>query len=170
MTARIWQSRWLLSVLLIVGAALFVVGVAAERNGGSDHHDEVAITSTSANSSNEAAEGHTEGDESTEAIGAEAHQGEDETVLGLSLESNTLVTAGVIVSLLLALAAWRYGKRPILIAAGIFACAFAALDIAEVRHQIERSETGIAVLAGVVTAVHLAAAYAAAQRITRPTS
>jgi hypothetical protein len=32
-----WHMRWLLSSLLIVGAAMFAIGVAAERNA-TDHH------------------------------------------------------------------------------------------------------------------------------------
>lgn len=48
------QTRWMLSGPLVVTAALFVIGVAAERSTGDAHHDTVAgagcATATTAHS------------------------------------------------------------------------------------------------------------------------
>jgi hypothetical protein len=100
MRALVLHARWLLSALLLAGAALFVVGVAVERSG-DDHDDEfVAVSSEGAVEA--------EHDEAADA-GAQAEEpdhdeaAEEERVRGLDLESTPLVIAAVIVSVALAI-------------------------------------------------------------------
>jgi hypothetical protein len=51
--------------------------------------------------------------------------------------------------------------------AGVAMLAFAALDVREVFHQGDINESGLAVLAGAVAALHLAAAAVAAAMASR---
>ena len=51
-----------------------------------------------------------------------------------------------------------------------FASVFAALDIAELVHQIDRSAPGLAVLAAIIAVIHAGAAVLAAQRGTAGTA
>jgi hypothetical protein len=68
------------------------------------------------------------------------------------------------VSLLLVLAVWRAGASPwVLGVVAVAMVAFGALDVREVIHQANESRTGLAVLAGLVAALHLAAALLAAR-------
>jgi len=83
-------------------------------------------------------------------------------VLGLNVESPGLVVLGVAVSLVLAGLAWLRPHRALFIAVTAFAAAFVVLDVAEMFHQIDRSKTGLAVLAAVVALVHVLAALASA--------
>lgn len=147
--ADVSKMRWLLSALLIAGAALFTIGVTIERNIEDDHTEA------------------TEQTEPGEASERESHseEGEEETVLGLNLESPLLVALGIAVSLALAVGAWRSNARVVLIAAGAFAAAFAALDIAEAAHQADESRVGLVVLAALVALVHLTAVVVAVQRL-----
>ncbi len=137
------KARWLLSALLIVAAALFAIGAAAERDTHSEH--------------NETAE-HSESTETSE------------EVLGINLESTPLVLIGVGISVALAAAAWLTNRKVILLVATLFAVAFAALDIAEFAHQIDQSASGLAALAAIVALLHLAAAFVADQRRRHATS
>jgi hypothetical protein len=67
------------------------------------------------------------------------------------------------VSLALAVAAWLRPKlAPLLGLVAIGMLAFAALDVLEVFHQADIGENGLARLAGVVAALHVAAAAVAA--------
>jgi hypothetical protein len=77
------------------------------------------------------------------------------------------VIAAVLASLALAAAGWLRPQTPALLAAvAIAMLAFAALDIREVAHQLDIDKDGVAVLAGAVAALHLAAALAAAAMAT----
>ena len=153
-TARASRSRWLLSALLIAGAALFAIGVAGERRA-TDHHSSGETT-------------HVEGtNERTETTPVKAgSETSSENVLGLNLESGSLVVVTVAMSLVFALLAWRTNIRLIFLAFGAFAALFAAFDIAELVHQIEESRVGIAVLAAIIALVHVATTVVAAQRVS----
>jgi len=139
-----------LAVLIATGAALFAIGVLIET---SDTHGEPAA-------------GHVEGEpgESEIAEGAEsaeAHEEgeEDETLFGIDLESTPLIVAAVIASLALAAGAWaRPDSSVLLTLIGIAMLAFAVLDIREVVHQLDEDGSGLALLAGLVALLHLAAA------------
>lgn len=142
----------MLGTLLIVAAALFAVGVASE---GDARHDAVTTVETGThNEATEAAE-HNERSESA-ATGEEA--------FGVNLESTPLVVLAVIISVLLAAATWRTDRKLMLFVTALFAAAFAALDVAELSHQIKESAATIAVIAGIIAVLHAAAALLAEQR------
>jgi hypothetical protein len=161
------NRRLLLVVLLVVSTAAFVVGVSVERSSG-DSHDEPAATAASreaAESGEEHADEGAEGEASQSAVEAdsegagEAGQDEDESVLGVDLEATPFVVLAAAASLGLAVAVWlRPEWRPLLGLVAAVMVAFAALDVREVVHQVDEHNGGLAVLAGVVAALHLAAA------------
>ena len=185
MTLReIAQPRWLLSSLLIAGAALFAIGVAAERNA-ADKHTESGVetvntgvsgaeTTTLAAESGGDEAAHTdetggEGTAPTEvpAVEVAGHsESSSETVLGVNLESTGLVIVAAIVSLALAVLTWRLNVRLLLLTTVAFGAVFTAFDIAELVHQIKESRAGIAALAGLIALLHAAAALVAEQRTT----
>jgi hypothetical protein len=110
------------------------------------------------------------GGESHGETAGEAHgeSGNDEKVLGINYESTPLVILAVLTSLGLAAVVW-FARLPwllLLVAAAMLA--FAAFDIAEVFHQVDRDEAGIAVLAGFVAALHLGAGLGSAQLRREP--
>lgn len=159
--------RWLLSSLLIAGAALFAVGVAAERHA-TDHHTTEATPHV-----NEAATGETgaaepgtgEAATSESAAGATTHSElATEKVLGVNVESTGLVIVACALSVGLALVSWRTSHRRVLLAIAAFAVLSAVLDLTELVHQIRESRTGVAALAALLVLVHLAAAGVAQRR------
>lgn len=181
------QPRWLLSSLLIAGAALFAIGVAAERNANDTHTEtgtetaNTAVPGTAATvPTGEAAEAgggevaHTEvtSGEGTapivEPVGEAAGHSEssNETFLGLNLESTPLVIIAAAASLALAVLNWRRNVRALLLATLAFAVVFAVFGIAEVAHQIKESRSGLAFLAGMIALVHVATTFVAEQRAT----
>ena len=163
------RGRRLAAILLVVTAALLVLGVRAED----DTHDETSETVVD-QPAGEAGEGHIEGEgseEGGEEEGAEEGEGEaghdeaaeDETVLGVDAESPATVTLAVLVSLALAAGLWFTNRRSVAIAAVFVAVLFALFDIAEVAHQLDESRTGLAVLAIVIAVGHAGAAVLAAR-------
>ncbi len=60
-------------------------------------------------------------------------------------------------SLLLALAGWLRPGAALLAVIGVAMLAFGVLDLREIVHQIDEHKAGLAVLAGIVAALHLAA-------------
>lgn len=162
------QRRWLLSSLLIAGAALFVIGVTAERNTADTHTEtstETAQTDTTAHVEEAGGEEAPHTEES--ATAQEGHtESSSETVFGVNLESTALVIVAAIASLTLAALTWRWNLRLLLVAAVAFAVVFAVVDIAELVHQIEESRVGIAALAAAIAVLHIVAALVAEQRAT----
>jgi hypothetical protein len=136
----------LLACLVLAATALFVVGVALER--GSGHHDAVVTHEET-------------GEEGHEGEAAASEQAELRP-LGVDVESWPFVALAAAASVALAAAGWL---RPHAVALlGLIAVAllaFAALDAREVVHQLDVDETGLAVLAAAVAALHLAAALVA---------
>ncbi len=188
MTLReLCQPRWLLSSLLITGAALFAVGVDAERNVNDTHTE---IRTETANTGEPGTEATAPAGEAAEAGGGEvAHTDEtsgegtaptaepagaaaghaessSETFLGLNLESTPLVIIAAAASLALAALTWRRNVRALLFATMAFAVVFAVFDIAEVAHQIKESRVGLALLAATIALVHVATTIVAEQRAT----
>ena len=140
--------RTLLVVLIVAASASFVVGVSIERGDERAH----------------AAEAGEVAPETAERAGGEqeAERGEELRPLGIDVEARPFVAAAALTSLALAIAVWlRPRSDSLLIAVGLVVLAFAVLDIREVFHQADIDETGLAVLAAVVAALHLAAAAAA---------
>ena len=192
MTLReLCQPRWLLSSLLIAGAALFAIGVAAERNANDTHTEtgtetgietaNTAVPGTDVTASTgEAAEAggdevaHTDETSSegtapiAKPVGEAAGHSESssETFLGLNLESTPLVIIAAAASLALAVLNGRRNLRAPLFATMAFAVVFAVLDIAEVAHQIKESRAALALLAATIALIHLATAIVAEQRAT----
>ncbi len=177
---RIVAGRGVLSALLVIGALLFVVGVAAERG---DRHSEPARAAVVGSVPvNAVPRTHVEGSGSeeseaattsaTELAGQAETPGHPETgasvessegrVLGVNLESNGVVGVGVILSVVLAALVWSRRSKIVIVAVGAFTVAFAVFDIAEVIHQANGSHRGVAVLAALVAVAHLAAATVAA--------
>ena len=160
--------RWTLVALLLASTALFAVGVIAERSTANEHSEPASThIGESGEPTGEPAGAHEEGegssaDEPRHAEGAagETHTETNEAVLGVNVESTPLIVLAVIFGLALAaLTASRLGRLPaVLLAVAVIALAWAALDVREVVHQLDESRTGIAIVAIVVTVLHLAAA------------
>jgi hypothetical protein len=167
-------SRLSVVGLILVATVLFVVGIVWEKNSGEHHSESVAQASeTSAEKAGESggsSASSTEGGAATETpaehaaeAGGETSGESGEKVLGISYESTPLVIAAVLASLGLAAIVW-FGRAPwLLLVVAVAMLAFAVFDVAEVFHQIDRSEGGIAALAGLVAALHLAAGLGSAR-------
>ena len=158
------RLRRVAAILFVVAAALFVVGVATEGDSHTETTEAVHDESGETAEHNETAEaaGH---DEAAEAESGE--HAEEEAVLGIDVESPGAVASAVAVSLALAVGLWLLNRRWLALVAVGFGLMFAVFDIAEISHQLDESRTGLAVLAGVIAAVHLGAA-AAGGLSTRP--
>lgn len=173
----------LVALLLVGSAALYAVGTAIEHHKRAAHQERTAAISPAPKSSETATEkkatdenaGTSTGETTTESTdttttsaesGGETHS---EKIAGIDPESWPLVGAAIAASLLLAAGVyWRRGRW--LAAAVAFPILFAAGDIREVVHQIQESRTTVATIAGILIALHLltaaAAAYAIRQRGT----
>ena len=172
MTGFVLRARWLLSALLVIGAALFAVGVAAERNSEDDHRDEPVATQVDEGEEaepNDAAETakETQADEA-----GDRHEQEEggESVLGINAESTPLVVIGVGMSIAFAVLVWFRRDRWLLWTVAAFAALFTVFDVAEMLHQIDEDRTGIAVIAGVLAVVHASATLVAGTRATNETA
>ena len=151
--------------MLIGGAALFTIGVAAERHATGHHADSTIEAAIPAAVSSDADGG--EGTAQTETPVSETvghSEISGETVLGVNLESNGLVVFAVVISMALAVLTGLRSRHSLLHATLVFALAFAVFDIAEVAHQIKESRGGLATLAGTIALVHLATTGVAGQR------
>lgn len=159
------RLRRIAAVLLVVCAGLFVVGVTVEG----DAHAETTQPAGHQDEASGAAEGETGHDEATETGGAEAGHDEsaDERVLGVDVEAPGAVVLAVAVSLALAVGLWIRRQRWLALAVVGVAVVFVVFDVAEIAHQLDVSRKGLALLAGVIAAGHLAAA-ATAGLSTRP--
>jgi hypothetical protein len=166
-----WPHR-AIAALLVAAARLFVVGVTSE-NDNDVHNDEPAAETIAADRHDDAAESaeaiDAEAEErfTSEAEAAEEEAEEDaERVLGIDVESPVLVTAAVVISLLLAGLVWRRPDRRLLIIIAVFGASFAVLDAAEVAHQLDEDNTGLARVAGSIAALHAAVAALALHQAT----
>jgi hypothetical protein len=153
------------AALLIVCGGLFIVGVTAEA----DTHAETTEPAGRHDEASEAAEGETGHEEATETGGPKAGHDEsaEERILGVDVEAPGAVVLAVAVSVALAVGLWIRKQRWLAVAAVGIAVVFAVFDVAEIAHQLDESRNGLAVLAGVIAAGHLAAA-ATAGLSTRP--
>jgi hypothetical protein len=152
-----------IAILLAVAAGLFVIAVTSER-GKDAHHDEPAAETGAHDEATESAE-------SPVAEHARSETGTDtERVLGTDVESPLAIAIALVGSLVLAGLVWRRPDRRLLALVAVVAATFAVLDIAEVIHQLGEERTGLAMLAGVIAALHGAAAVLAVQlATTKPT-
>ncbi len=135
-------ARWLVGGLLIVSAALFVIGVSVERS--SENHVIPAVSQNAAPENtvdSDGGEGHVDTPTT-----AQTTSPQNESVLGIDLENPWLVGAAVVGSLVLMGALLRFGYRvlPIVV---LFAMAAALFDISEVLRQLQRNNTMVTLLA-----------------------
>lgn len=162
------SPRIFLVALLVASTAAFVVGVSVERSDG-DTHGETAATAESREAAESGEEhageagegGATEEEEAhAESTPGETDEGEgEETLLGVDLDATPFVALAAAFSIALAFAVWLRPAWGLLLATvAIAMIVFAALDAREVLHQLDEENTGLAVLAGMVAALHLAAA------------
>jgi hypothetical protein len=187
--------RALLIGLIVVATIGFVVGTAIERH--NSHHESAAQLKSegkapaSAEGGGESAAQHaaetgtsssesggesspTKAAEGASSTGAgEAHK--ELRPLGIDIEAVPFVILAALASLALAVAAWvRPRSVAVLLILAAAMLVFGVLDIREIFHQDDEGQTGLAVLAGVVAAVHFAAAAVAVvlvrrdQRTARP--
>ena len=157
--------------LIVLATIGFVVGTTIERNSEESHAESPAATSSqssggSQGEAGESAEHHAaeSGGESTSSAssGADAAHGEFQP-FGINIETVAFIILAALVSLALAAAVWLRPRSLLVLAiAALTMVLFAALDIREIFHQIDENRTGLAVLAGVVAVLHLAAAVAIA--------
>jgi hypothetical protein len=159
--------RVVLLALVLAATAAFVVGVAVERaSGEAGHHDTASPAAPGKGAA--AGEAHAESGGESQAAHAAGGAAAELRPLGINVEAWPFVIAAVLASLALAAAGWLHPQTPALLAAVAMAMlAFAALDIREVAHQLDIDKDGVAVLAGAVAALHLAAALVAAAMASR---
>src|SRR2546423_5047434 len=180
MSARPGRSDSVMSVraaivgLIVLATVGFVVGTTIERNSKESHAETPAATRSEGSTESHAegagsevkraAEPGSDG-ESTHAgegvpAGGEAAHREFQP-FGVNIEAVPFIVLAALLSLGLAAAVWTRPQS--LVVLGVVAAAmvlFAALDVREIFHQVDEGRTGLAVLAGVVAALHLAAAAA----------
>ena len=159
------RLRVVLIALLVVATAAFVVGVSVERSQGEAHAE--GATTAEGEAGQPAEAGHEDGAESGEAARAEesadaaADEDKAETFLGIDYEAVPFIVlaAAFSLALALALAVWLLSPSvPVLGLVVVAMVAFAALDGREVVHQLDEDNGGLALLAGVVAALHLGVA------------
>ena len=155
--------RRLFLALLVVATAAFVIGVSVERSQGETHTEAAATDGGS--SAAEAGEsrasgerGHESGEEvhTETSTGAHGNEGNAETLLGIDYEAVPFIVLAAVFSLALAVGVWlRPGWALLLALVGLAMVGFTALDVREVVHQLDEDNSDLALLAGVVAALHL---------------
>ena len=149
----------LFALLMLLATAAFVIGVTVEKNQG-DSHSVVEPSHSE--------EGSAEHEEAEHGDGAdEASSEESESLLGIDVESTPIVILGALLSLALIAAAVRWPRREVLAVAVVFCIGFAVLDGRELAHQLDEDAGGVALLAGLTMALHLAAGAAAALAVAQ---
>jgi hypothetical protein len=161
---HLWVLRVALAAALVVSGVLFAVGVHAERSSHHEGSSEVAREpATHSESEGTATEPHSEtgktAGEGQSAAPREHTSEATEHVLGVNMESDAVVWLVVIASLVLAAGVLLLPTVSAFVwVAVVFSLAAAVFDIAEIAHQISRSDAGLAALAASIAIIHLAAA------------
>lgn len=109
--------------------------------------------------------GHTREGEEGESVAP--HSEESETIGGIDLESTPLIVLGVVLSLALAGAALSWPRHEVFAVGVVFSLGFAVLDGRELARQLDEDVSGVATLAALALALHLAAAAVAAFAVAR---
>jgi hypothetical protein len=129
----------LLGALLVVCAALVIIGVSLER--GAAHTDGGAVAGSSEQG---------ESAEQRAAEGAAPRPGGQvetaETLLGVSLESPWTLAGMAVISVGLAVLVWRRPTRVVAVAVIVVAVGAGVLEVAEVVRQLSADRAGLAVL------------------------
>ena len=160
----------LLSSMMIVSTVLFAIGVALERAGEANEssgthaeiegeHQEGSEIEAEHNEREEVAEEHEENTELAEAHKEETvvEEPHSETILGIDFENPVFVIGAIGAWLALTVGLWLFGRR-VLVPIIIVAVSTAFFDILEVITQLNRSNSGLALLAAFITVLHLAVA------------
>jgi hypothetical protein len=142
--------RSVLVTLVIVATVGFVIGVAIERD---SHHETAGSSETHAATDN--AGEHSEEGKTAHANGG-AHTAAELQPFGIDIEATPFIVLAALVSVGLAALACVRRRRSVLLAVGVGMLAFGVLDLREMFHQADVHKTGLAALAGVVAALHLA--------------
>lgn len=170
--------RWGLVGLIVLATIGFVVGTSIERG---EESGESAAHVAAERGTVESEEAH--GDEGAEeeaggeAVAASsesaegpsgAEESEEWRPLGLDIESTPFIVLAALGSVGLAAMGWTRprwlpGLGVVVVAMGLFA----ALDVREAFHQVDEDRAGLAFLAAVIAALHLAAAGVAAAMARR---
>ena len=162
--------RSLLVALVIAATAALVIGVSIERGNEPAQHAASEVAAPASESQAAGAEGEAQHAEGGTAEGA-ANTEESHAALrplGIDVEAWPFVIAAALASLALAAGAWlRPRLTPLLTLLTVAMLAFAALDVREIFHQADLNESGLAILAGAIAALHLAAAAVAAAMASR---
>jgi hypothetical protein len=157
--------RRLLVSLIVLSTVAFAVGAIVEHSRG-ELAAEGSGTEAPAGEGDGAVEGSGEvgeggGEVAPISEGSEEPNAE-ETLFGNDPESTPLVLLAIVASLLLAAGCWfRPEWRWLLVVTAFAMAAFAVLDLREVIHQLDESDTGLASVAGAVATLHVAAAVTA---------
>ena len=161
--------RFVLAGLLATATLLFAVGVSAERSA-ADEHAKPAVRAE-AGASGHAEEGGEARVTAPTDGGSQARPAAEpeERVFSVDVESTPLILLAVLAGLALsAAAASDLGRRrEFLLAVGLIALAWTALDLREVVHLIDESRDGIAAIAIAVAVLHLLAAAIAGRAARR---
>jgi hypothetical protein len=160
--------RKLLVALIVLSTVAFTIGSILERSSADTHASETG-TEEPGHQEGEGS-GTEEGEGSGEpAAAAESQEtGGGETLFGIDPESAPLLVVAVVLSLLLAAGCWlRPGWRWWLVLTALTMAAFGVLDVREVIHQFDESNTALGLTALLVAALHAAAAITAVVMLRR---
>jgi hypothetical protein len=171
--------RRIIAGVIVLGAAVFLVGIGVEHATSASHSETVVPGGTT--SSGPESGGHESG-------GTDADQGrathpmsageqststsrneESVGIAGLTIpaEDPVIVALAVAVSLGVAGLLMFRRERSIVVVAAVVAAVFAIVDCAELAHQVSESRATVAILAATTKLVHISAALAACAVITR---
>ena len=161
-TIRLPLRAWL-AALLVASALLFFAGIYLER--GTTATETPVSTVPSGNPEASPAEGGGEAGHSDAPAASAGGAGETDVEhaaearpFGIDLESPILVGAAIVISLVLALAALRMTSPLVPVAIVGFALLVMLFDLLEVNHQLGASRSGIALIAGILAALHFVTA------------
>lgn len=167
-TIRLSLRAWL-AASLVASALLFFAGIYLER--GTTATETPVATVPSGNPEASPAEGGGESGEAghsdapaASAGGAgetDAEHAAEARPFGIDLESPIPVGAAIVISLVLALAVLRMTYPLVPVAIAGFALLLMLFDLLEVNHQLGASRSGIALIAGILAALHLVTAWLA---------
>ena len=145
--------------MLVVTTAVFVIGTTVEKGKESSESASERAEETGSE------DAHAEGGES-----AESGEDEESTVFGIDRESRGVIAIAALLSFAVAALVWFRPRRSVWVIVALLGIAFLVADIGEVRHQLDESADGVALLAAVVAAGHLAVAAMGALGARRPIS
>lgn len=166
-TIRLSLRAWL-AALLVASALLFFAGIYLEL--GTTATETPVATVPSGNPEASPAEGGGTGEAGHSDAPAASAGGAGETdaehaaearPFGIDLESPIPVGAAIVISLVLALAVLRMTYPLVPVAIVGFALLLTLFDLLEVNHQLGASRSGIALIAGILAALHLVTAWLA---------